>query len=136
MARRNQTAFGIWFNRHVLPSTSDDTCSSALLIYPGVFGKPDRIDAYTNGPRLPFFGTDAWQFSTFAGVPDLVIPIGEVEMFSEITGVNEPLPVAINVVAAKGCDGLLSRLAIELVERGVIEIPNVGRSLKGGEVLR
>lgn len=136
MARRNQTAFGTWFNQHVLSSTADDSCSSALLIYPGVFGKPDRVDTYTTGPRLPFFGTDAWQFSTFAGVPDIVIPIGEIDTFSEITGVDEPLPVAINVVAAKGCDGLLSRLAMDLVERGAVEIPRVGRSLKGGDILR
>jgi hypothetical protein len=71
----------------------------------------------------------------FAGVPDSVFPIGEVGEVSSVTGVEEKLPVAMDVMAARGCDGLLARLAQQLVEQGVIKVPKAGGTLEGGEVL-
>jgi NCAIR mutase (PurE)-related protein len=50
---------------------------------------------------------------------------------SEISGVEERLPVAVSLVAARGCDGLLVRLVQELVERGVLAVPGVGGSGSG-----
>lgn len=55
---------------------------------------------------------------------------------SAVTGQEERLPVAVSVLAARGCDGLLVRLAQELVEAGVVSVPKVGGSwVQGGEVL-
>ena len=41
----------------------------------------------------------------------------------------------MDVMAARGCDGLLTRLAMELVERGVVLVPEVGRTVHRGDIL-
>lgn len=48
----------------------------------------------------------------------MVFLVGEVEVESDVTGRREQLPVAVDILAVKGCDGLLVRLAQELVEAG------------------
>lgn len=80
-----------------------------------------------------------------AGVPDSVFPLGEVVGIgpdgesagvSDVTGKEEAVPVAVSVLAARGCDGLLARLARDLVAAGVLRVPRVGKSaVEGGEVL-
>lgn len=54
---------------------------------------------------------------------------------SNVTGMEELLPVSVDVMAARGCDGLLTRLAMDLVREGVIDVPKTGRDLDGAEVL-
>lgn len=36
------------------------------------------------------------------------------------------LPVAVNVVAAKGCDGVIFDLANQLVKAGILKVPKTG----------
>lgn len=130
-----------WFNTHILapssPSSDDATCSSALFLYVGAAAGQNPRNAYNGPPGVPFgFGTS--RISVFAEVPDSVFPLGDVAGVggvSVITGVEERLPVAVDVLAAKGCDGLLARLAQELVEAGVVKVPKAGGTLEGGEVL-
>lgn len=157
-AYAEQAAFKAWFNTHILPPASaattitangsndndndnantkhSPTCSSALILYPASKGEPIPRDDYF-GPADPpvGFGHPA-RISSLAGVPDSVLPVGEARTLSRITGWEEPLPVAVDVVAAAGCDGLLARLAQELVEAGVLAVPKTGASLEeGGGVL-
>jgi hypothetical protein len=74
--------------------------------------------------------------STLGGGPDFVLPVGEVEYFSEITGHLEMMPVTVNVMAAKGCDGVIYELVRDLVEAGVLKESLAGRSgVDGGKVL-
>ena len=54
---------------------------------------------------------------------------------SNVTGMEELLPVSVDVMAARGCDGLLARLAMDLVREGAIDVPQTGRDLDGAEVL-
>lgn len=42
------------------------------------------------------------------------------------------LPVTVDIMAAKGCDGMLTKLAIDLVEAGIVPIPKAGQTLAGG----
>ncbi|CAH0025316.1 unnamed protein product [Clonostachys rhizophaga] len=60
---------------------------------------------------------------------------GEVSKFSNLTNHDEKLPVAVGILAAKGCDGLLARLAMDLVDEGILKIPQVGSSISGGPIL-
>ncbi|KAK4076842.1 hypothetical protein Purlil1_12575 [Purpureocillium lilacinum] len=91
-------------------------------------------NTYLN-PPLPPFGYSASKISVFSEVPDSVFPIGQVPTFSSITGHDEFLPVVVNVVVAKGCDGLLPRLAGDLIAAGILQAPKVGAGLTGGEIL-
>ncbi|KAK4151874.1 hypothetical protein C8A00DRAFT_35444 [Chaetomidium leptoderma] len=126
-AQAAKALFQTWFTTHILPptllnnnnnsssSSNKNQCSSSLILYPGSEGEPF--------PRN----------LVFSGVPDSVFPVGgEVAALSAITGVEETLPVVVSVLAARGCDGLLARLAQELVEGGVVRVPPVGAS--GGGV--
>ena len=81
------------------------------------------------------FGFSTGRISPFAEVPDFVFPLGEISAMSDITAHEEQFPVAVDVMAAKGCDGLLVRLAQDLVEAGILTPPKAGRTLSGGEIL-
>lgn len=133
----NKTLFMNWFNTEVLPLVSDPSqCSSSLLLYPGKLGTQTPRNRYGTAPPQPYVGFSAARVSVFSGCPDFIFPIGEVPSFSEITNHVEYFPVAVGIVAAKDCDGLLSRLAIDLVEAGILKVPQVGSRITGGPVLQ
>jgi len=124
-----------WFNSEVLPPVRDAAqCSDSLLLYVGSRGSQNPRNRYRSAPGVPLgFGTS--RISVFAEVPDSVFPVGEVPLFSEITGHLEYFPVAVNLMAAKGCDGLLVKLARDLVKAGILKVPQAGGRLTGGEIL-
>lgn len=134
-AIRNKTLFMDWFNTEVLPPVSDPSqCSSGLLLYAGKVGKQIPRNQYGIAPPAPYFGFSAARMSVFSGCPDFIYPIGEVPSFSEITNHVEYFPVAVGILAARGCDGLLSRLARDLVEANILQVPQVGSRLAGGSI--
>ncbi|KAF5632027.1 glutamyl-tRNA(Gln) amidotransferase [Fusarium sp. NRRL 52700] len=134
-AIRNKTIFMDWFNQNVLPKDKDSQrCSSSILLYtqgPGVFS---RRDVYLDPPGVPF-GWSLSRISIFSEAPDSVYPIGEVSQFSDITGRNESLPVTVDIMVARGCDGLVPRLAQDLVGAGLLKIPKTGGNMLGGDIL-
>ena len=53
-----------------------------------------------------------------------------------MTGHVEALPVTVDFLAAKGCDGMLFSLINELVGVGIVRKAEAGRSgVEGGETL-
>ncbi|KAK1510333.1 uncharacterized protein CCOS01_15164 [Colletotrichum costaricense] len=143
-ARANKTLFMDWFNTEILPpstpalntSTSTSTCSSSLLIYVGSSGRASLRNRYpTTTTPTPPLGFSNGRLSVFSGAPDHVFPLGEVGSVSSVTNVTEMLPVTVDVMAARGCDGLIVRLAQDLVETGILKVPLAGGTLAGGEVL-
>jgi hypothetical protein len=124
-----------WFNSEVLPPASDpNQCSSRILIYPGSSGSPSPRNRYPSGPGVPF-GFSTSRISVFTEAPDNVFPIGQVDYTSSITRHVEQLPVAVNIMVAKGCDGLIVKLAQDLTEAGILAIPQAGSTILGGEIL-
>jgi hypothetical protein len=73
--------------------------------------------------------------SIFSEISDSVYPLGEVLYFSDITNYKESLPVTVDNMVARGCDGLIPRLAQDLVGLGILKILKTGRSIIGGSVL-
>jgi Asp-tRNA(Asn)/Glu-tRNA(Gln) amidotransferase A subunit family amidase len=67
--------------------------------------------------------------SNFAEVPDMVFPIGQAAYNSTITLQTEYLPVTVDIVAAKGCDGMIFALAEALTNAGILKIPRVGSTM-------
>lgn len=134
-ALRNKTLFMDWFNTEVLPTSDDeDQCSNAILLYSGSSGSPSPRNRYGSAPGVPLgFGTS--RISVFTEAPDNVFPLGEVARASSITLQDELLPVTINLMVAKGCDGLLPRLAQDLVAEGVLKVPKAGGTLDGAKIL-
>ncbi|KXH49702.1 glutamyl-tRNA(Gln) amidotransferase [Colletotrichum nymphaeae SA-01] len=135
-AMQNKTMFMNWFNDQILPPVNDTLqCSSGLILYASKTGTQSPRNRYDIAPPAPFAGFSAARMSVFSGCPDLIYPVGEVSSFSTPTGHSEKLPVAVGILAARGCDGLLSRLAIDLVSEGILKMPEVGGSLTGGPIL-
>ena len=131
----NKTLFMNWFNEKILPRDPDPlTCSSGILLHTDSTGYLLPRNEYRDLPAAPL-GFSNGEISVFTEAPDSVFPLGQVPTFSPITNHTEYVPVTLDVMAAKGCDGLIARLAQDLVAVGIISRPRVGSGLDGGEIL-
>ncbi|KAF4121311.1 Asp-tRNAAsn/Glu-tRNAGln amidotransferase A subunit or related amidase [Geosmithia morbida] len=129
-AQANKTQFADWFNGNVL-SADERSCSSHILVYVPRAPTPKYRNKYLSGPSLPSaFSTS--RVSVMSGTPDFVVPIGEVPFTSAVTGHTEYLPLTVDLMAARGCDGMLFSLVKELWEAGIISESQTGRSLVNG----
>ncbi|EGX95718.1 glutamyl-tRNA(Gln) amidotransferase [Cordyceps militaris CM01] len=130
----NKTRFMDWFNGHVL-KVDEVTCSSDLFVYVPRTPAPKYRDTYWTGPQAPgAFSTS--RIPVMAEIPDIVIPIGEIEYESKVTNHTEYLPVTVDLMAAKGCDGMLFSLIREMHKVGMISEVRAGRSLvNGGDIM-
>ncbi len=133
-AMANKTRFMNWFNGNVL-KPGNASCSSDLFVYVPRTPAPKYRDTYWMGPQAPgAFSTS--RISVMAEVPDIVIPIGEIEYESQVTHHTEYLPVTVDLMAAKGCDGMLFSLVRKMHETGLISEVKTGRSsVTGGDIL-
>lgn len=130
-----RATFSSWFAEHIM-RPSVETCSDALLFYVGsAAGSTHYRNAY-QGPPTPPTGWTLEMMSTLGGGPDFVLPVGEAEYVSEITGRVEMMPVTVNVMAAMGCDGVVYGVVRDLVDAGILKESLAGRSgVDGGDVL-
>lgn len=134
-AIHNKTVFMDWFNSKFLAKVDDPAqCSSSLMIYIGSSGVQNPRNEYFAFGGVPF-GFSTSRYSVFAECPDSVFPIGEVGGFSNISNHIEQYPVTVDVMVAKGCDGLLVKLAQDLVTAGILTLPKTGGSVKGAPIL-
>ena len=62
-------------------------------------------------------------------------PVGQAAYNSTITMHEEFLPVTVDILAAKGCDGLIFSLVQDLVKAGIVKVPLTGQTTMGGEIL-
>ncbi|KAF2853224.1 amidase signature enzyme [Plenodomus tracheiphilus IPT5] len=130
----NKTIFMNWANETFL-APSAETCSKSLTLYVGSTARTTYRNTYLSAPGVPF-GFSNSRISVMAEVPDFVVPIGEAPYNSTITGHVEYLPVTVNFMAAKGCDGMLFSLIEEMYEAGILKESLAGRSgIMGGEIL-
>ncbi|EQB44844.1 hypothetical protein CGLO_16369 [Colletotrichum gloeosporioides Cg-14] len=133
-AVRNMTLFKDWFQDVVL-KLDNRTCSSSIIAYASPPITQYR-NVYRTPPTIPF-GFATSYLSVFAGVPDLVIPVGQTPYNSSITKHVENLPVTINLITAAGCENMLLSLVAELARVGLVAPAAVGASsVDGGEILR
>ncbi|KAH9827402.1 Amidase [Teratosphaeria destructans] len=133
-ARANRTLFADWFGRRVLVA-DEETCSDSLLFYIGSKAYVYYRNQYNGPPDVPY-GFEIGKVSPFWGGPDYVVPIGSVSYKSDITMHDEVLPVTVEIMAAKGCDGMLFGLVQDLVKAGILKKSLTGYSASGeGEVL-
>jgi hypothetical protein len=133
-ALNNKTIFADWFNTAVLAPVDDPAqCSSGFLMYPSSSGQNPR-NQYIDSPSAPT-GFSNGRISVFAGCPDSVFPLGQMSAVSTITNHTEYYPVGVDILVAKGCDGMLAKLAVDLVAKGILTIPLTGATIYGGDIL-
>lgn len=131
-----KTTFMQWWNSEVMPQ-NDISCSDNLVVYIsanalGVQGEPSY--RYTQSGNLPLVSglLGGLFIAPFAEVTDVVIPIGQVAYFSNVTLQEEYLPVTLNIMAAKGCDLMVLDLVNDLYREGLLSLVETGSSIFGG----
>jgi len=63
----------------------------------------------------------------------MVVPIGQAAYNSTITLQSEYLPVAVDIMAAKGCDGMIFELVEKLQAEGIVKVVGTGSTMYAGE---
>ncbi|KAF2432907.1 glutamyl-tRNA amidotransferase [Tothia fuscella] len=126
--------FKSWFETEIL-KPDPSTCSDKLLLYTNTKFKPAYRNKYHESPTPPF-GFELLSISIFSGTPDVVVPVGETEFWSNVTEHVEVLPVTVDIMAARGCDGMVLSLVEELYREGIVKVARAGGSVSnGGEIL-
>ncbi|CAK4033314.1 amidase signature enzyme [Lecanosticta acicola] len=134
LAVYNKTVFQEWVSSEVL-KPDNLTCSDSLLFYVGSEADVNYRNQYGD-PPVPPTGFDISRVSPFWGGPDFVLPLGSAEYYSNITLHSEYLPVTVDILAAKGCDGMIFGLVQDLVKADILKPSVAGYSnTEGGEVL-
>nr|ADI24964.1 unknown [Penicillium aethiopicum] len=129
---RHKDIFTNWWNSTVQVS-DEETCSDSLILYIGTEATPLYRNVYRSKPGVPA-GFHTASIANFAGVPDMVVPIGQALYNSTITLQQEYLPVAADFIAPHGCDLMVFNLINELVEAGIVKQPHTGSTLYGDKV--
>jgi hypothetical protein len=120
----NKTVFMDWFAEEVVPA-NPASCSDSLFLYPGTLATTSYRNVYSSMPGIPS-GWSVSRVSNFAEVPDMVWPIGQAAYNSTISLQTEYLPVAVDIIARKGCDGMIFALTEQLLTEGILMVPKTG----------
>ncbi|EJP61907.1 amidase-like protein [Beauveria bassiana ARSEF 2860] len=108
--------------------------NNAIMIPPFKFGEPESRDMYRPDPELRDKAEFGWGLraafqSPMAGQPEIVVPVGQLAVFSSTSQRDESYGVIASLIGSKGLD--LSTLAIAtqmLQELGVPRIVSTGRT--------
>jgi Asp-tRNA(Asn)/Glu-tRNA(Gln) amidotransferase A subunit family amidase len=116
--------FAEWWNTHIA-KPSNTTCSESffahtLHIAPGT-------EKVTHDP--PSVASYYWNgvYTNYAGVPEIVVPIGQIRYDSPYTLRKEWQPVTVAFAAAKGCDLKLFELVERLEDIGLLREVMAGK---------
>ncbi|PSN69376.1 amidase signature enzyme [Corynespora cassiicola Philippines] len=102
--------FGQWWNKNVMKA-SNTTCSESLFAHSyHIAPATEKITWTPVGVVTRYYNG---VYTNFAGIPEIVVPIGQIKYWSPYTLRYEWQPVTVAFAAAKGCDLKL----FELVER-------------------
>ncbi|KAL3431471.1 amidase signature domain-containing protein [Aspergillus tetrazonus] len=129
----NKETFKSWWNSTV-QVFDEETCADNLVLYVGTAATPTYRNVYRDIPGIPL-SFSASRISNMAGVPDMVVPVGQARYNSTITMREEYLPVAVDIIAPHGCDLMVFNLVNELVEKGIVKEPVAGSTMYGDETI-
>lgn len=142
-------AFSEWFNGEFLgqgfesiddpdATTAEECGESALWIYDiGTGGLPsyrerELIEGNSFATYLnytpPTVLTSGVNFCSTAGCADFTVPIGQVPYFSNVTRVEEVVPVTLSLVMRRGCDYSLFGLIEKMADVGMLKTVKTGRT--------
>jgi hypothetical protein len=133
MGNALRTEFQHFYRTHFLPA-SEKTCSDAIVVFPfnGNGGIPwyrDTDVSYSPGGQAPAPpGYISWNLlSVMNASPEIAVPVGAVRYRSRVSLVEEEMPAALEIQAARGCDLMLMDLV-----RNVAYAQGLPRGVKTG----
>lgn len=123
-SQRRRKVFGEWFNKEALP-TNEETCSEYLFAH-SYHIPPDTVKT---DPAEVRYVAGWWDgvYTNYAGTPEIVVPIGQVEYQSEYTKRTEWQTVTVAVGVAKGCDLVLFDIVDKVTEAGLLKTVMAGK---------
>ncbi|KAI1453513.1 amidase family protein [Annulohypoxylon moriforme] len=126
-----------WFESEILYSTPE-SCSESIMLWDiGTGGLPSyREEALNDNPNTTAFlavtpptaGISGASLCPIYGCVDMTIPIGQVPYASNVTFVEEMVPVTVSVIAKRGCDFMLWNMWEKLADEGVLKTIKTGRT--------
>ena len=135
-------AFRDSVSRHIFQD-DEASCSNSMLIYDAATGglpsyryeefnhisgaTPFLLTAPLSADKEPQLSEFLNFLASMGELPEITVPIGQVTYFSSVSRTWESLPIAIQLVARKGCDQMLLNLVRRLAEMGIVKDVNVGR---------
>ncbi|KAI1776589.1 amidase signature domain-containing protein [Hypoxylon cercidicola] len=128
-ALRNISIFKNWWETDGFGRHDPESCSESLYVWVWAAGEPMYRNAYTPAPNGPPLGFADTNIPIIAGVPEVVVPIGEVPYNSTITLQTEYLPVTMALRMARNCDYVLASLVSDLEAAGVVRSVAAGSRL-------
>ncbi|KAI8623965.1 amidase signature domain-containing protein [Xylariaceae sp. FL1651] len=101
-AKQHKAVYKKWLRESVLDGDDFKT----IMVFPAADFKPFYRDAYRKAPDdhpQPYNWSDREDHqSSLAGIPNIVIPVGQVLHQSKITGGMQELPTAVHVISGAG----------------------------------
>ena len=134
-------AFRDFVSRHIFQHDKE-SCSNSIFIYDAATGglPSYRYEEFNHVSGATSFLltapgadkepqiSDFFNFLASMGeLPEITVPIGQVMYFSAVSRTWEALPIAVQLVARKGCDHMLLNLVEKLAEMGIVKGVKVGR---------
>ncbi|KAI1761542.1 amidase signature enzyme [Hypoxylon sp. FL1150] len=120
-ALRNISYFKSWWETEGYGRHDPESCSESLYLYAFATGTPAYRTDYLTAPTGPPLGFNDQSVSIIAGLPEIVVPVGEVPYESTITGHTEYLPVTMALRMARDCDYVLASLVSDLEKAGILK---------------
>ncbi|RYP68967.1 hypothetical protein DL771_006389 [Monosporascus sp. 5C6A] len=129
-----------WFEAEVLRATPE-ACSESIMLWDiGTGGLPsyrerELVEAGAEAGDTAFLaetppgaGINGASLCPIYGCVDMTVPIGQVPYQSNVTLVEEMVPVTVSVVARRGCDFVLWDMLERLADEGVLRTVKTGRT--------
>ncbi|KAJ4362935.1 hypothetical protein N0V83_010052 [Neocucurbitaria cava] len=115
---RKREIFGQWWNDNIAVA-SNTTCSESFFAHS--YHSAPAMEKVTYRPNgvVSYYYNGLW--ANIAGIPEIVVPIGQVKYMSPYTLRQEWQPVTVAFAAAKGCDLKLFELVEKLAEAGLVK---------------
>ncbi|KAK3936924.1 putative amidase [Diplogelasinospora grovesii] len=112
----NLDVYKRWFEDTILSSGSSEGSSDAILILPCGSGAPKYRDTPNGLPGVvPPYSPN--YVASMLGLPQIVVPIGQLPFDSRITKTTEQLPIVASIAGAPKSDLLLVDLAKYVLQR-------------------
>ncbi|CAO2652731.1 Nn.00g021420.m01.CDS01 [Neocucurbitaria sp. VM-36] len=115
---RKREIFGKWWNDNIAKA-SDVTCSESFFAHSYHNAPATEKITYRPNGVVSYYYNGLW--ANYAGIPEIVVPIGQIKYLSPYTLREEWQPVTVAFAAAKGCDLKLFELVERLEEVGLVK---------------
>lgn len=128
-AVRKREGYAAWFNTYILPNTTTDNTNElncATLAAHSLHVPPSTVK-YDQTPFALVRGYGNGMQASFAGFPEIVVPIGQVRYYSPFTRREEWQTVTVAFAAPRGCDAVLFGVVEKLEGMGLLREVRTGK---------